>query len=241
MTVRRFDHRTMVRARRLLAVLSAALMAFLVATLPSPASAHGVAQFPGSRTYLCYVNGLTSTGEIKPTNPACAAAVAQSGATPLYNWFAVLNSNGQGRTVGYIPDGTICTGGNMAPYDFSPYNAARADWPKTHLTAGSTIQVRYSDWAKHPGKFNVYITKDGWTPTKPLAWSDLSLIQTVTDPPAQGGPGTIDGHYYWNLTLPSGKTGQHILFIHWIRSDSPENFYSCSDVVFDGGNGQVTF
>ncbi|MDQ0948977.1 cellulase/cellobiase CelA1 [Streptomyces phaeochromogenes] len=26
----------------------------------------------------------------------------------------------------------------------------------------------------------------------------------------------------------------------WQRSDSAETFYSCSDVVFDGGNGEVT-
>ncbi|WP_436995102.1 cellulose binding domain-containing protein [Streptomyces sp. enrichment culture] len=27
----------------------------------------------------------------------------------------------------------------------------------------------------------------------------------------------------------------------WSRSDSNETFYSCSDVVFDGGNGEVVF
>lgn len=241
MAIRRIHRGRAPRVRSLLAALGASLLALAAATLPTPASAHGVTMFPGSRTYLCYVNGLTSTGEIKPTNPACAAAVAQSGTTPLYNWFAVLDSFGGGKTVGYIPDGEICTGGNNGPFNFAGYDAARADWPKTHLTAGSTIEVKYSDWAKHPGKFNVYITKDGWSPTKPLAWSDLSLIQTVTDPAAQGGPGTIDGHYFWNLTLPSGKTGQHMIFIHWIRSDSQENFYACSDVAFDGGNGNVTF
>jgi chitin-binding protein len=31
-----------------------------------------------------------------------------------------------------------------------------------------------------------------------------------------------------------------VLFIQWVRSDSQENFFSCSDVVFDGGNGEVT-
>ncbi len=28
--------------------------------------------------------------------------------------------------------------------------------------------------------------------------------------------------------------------MQWVRSDSQENFFSCSDVVFDGGNGEVT-
>nr|WP_244176868.1 lytic polysaccharide monooxygenase [Streptomyces albus] len=195
---------------------------------------------PGSRQYLCYVDGIGGNGAMSPTNPACAAALAQSGTTPLYNWFAVLDSNGQGRTEGYIPDGEICTGGNNGPYDFSGYEAARSDWPTTHLTAGETIRVKYNNWAKHPGDFDVYITKDGWTPDTPLAWKDLDLIDTATNPPSDGGPGTDEGHYYWDLDLPEGKTGKHMIFIHWVRSDSPENFYACSDVEFDGGNGEVT-
>jgi predicted carbohydrate-binding protein with CBM5 and CBM33 domain len=229
-----------IRAPRLLSLLGAALLALIMASLPSPASAHGVAMVPGSRTYLCYQNMLAS-GNQMPSNPACAAAVAATGTTPLYNWFAVLESNGAGRTTGFIPDGELCSGGHTGPYNFTSYNAARSDWPKTHLTAGSTIQVQYSNWAAHPGSFNVYITKDGWTPSKLLAWGDLSLIQTVTNPPQSGSAGSNGGHYYWNLQLPQGKSGQHMIFIHWIRSDSQENFYSCSDVVFDGGQGAVTF
>ncbi|MGO4428625.1 cellulose binding domain-containing protein, partial [Streptomyces sp. MCAF7] len=30
------------------------------------------------------------------------------------------------------------------------------------------------------------------------------------------------------------------IYTVWTRSDSQETFYSCSDVVFDGGNGEVT-
>ncbi|MFC8226733.1 lytic polysaccharide monooxygenase [Streptomyces sp. NPDC057287] len=226
-------------APRTLSLLGAGLLALTLAGLPTPASAHGVAMEPGSRSYLCYKDMIAS-GNQTPSNPACAAAVAQTGTTPLYNWFGVLDSNGGGRTSGYIPDGELCSGGHKGPYNFSAYNAARSDWPTTHLTAGSTTQVKYSNWAAHPGKFNVYITKAGWTPDQPLAWDDLTLTQTVDNPPQAGGAGSDGGNYYWNLQLPQGRTGKHMLFIHWIRSDSQENFYSCSDVVFDGGNGEVT-
>jgi predicted carbohydrate-binding protein with CBM5 and CBM33 domain len=54
-----------------------------------------------------------------------------------------------------------------------------------------------------------------------------------------GPPGTLN-YYFWNLSMPSGRSGRAILYIQWIRSDSSENFFSCSDIVFDGGNGQVT-
>jgi chitin-binding protein len=217
----------------------------LVATLlvAAPVSAHGAMMIAGSRTFLCYEDGLTSTGQIVPRNPACQAAVAQSGTTPLYNWFAVGNRAGatSGGTVGFIPDGKLCSG-NSNYYDFSGFDLARADWPKTHLTAGSTIQIRYNKWAAHPGSWYLYLTKPTWDPTRPLTWADLQSVpfSTVTNPPSVGDPGSINSYYYWNVTLPASYTGNQIIYSVWARSDSTETFYGCSDVVFDGGNGQVT-
>jgi chitin-binding protein len=206
------------------------------------AQAHGAMMVPGSRTFLCYEDGITSTGQIIPQNPACQAAVAQSGTTPLYNWFAVGNRSGatSGGTVGFIPDGKLCSG-NSNYYDFSGFDQANSNWPKTHLTAGANLQIRYNKWAAHPGTFSLYITKDGWDPTKPLTWADMETVpfSTVTNPPSVGNPGSVDSYYYWNATLPN-KTGYHIIYSVWARSDSSETFYGCSDVVFDGGNGQVT-
>ncbi|MDA0638918.1 lytic polysaccharide monooxygenase [Nonomuraea sp. MCN248] len=229
------------RVMRSVVLAAAAAFAMIITAfvIPQSAQAHGVTMFPGSRTFLCWQDGLRENGAIDPYNPACDAAVAQSGTTPLYNWFAVLRSDGAGRTSGFIPDGQICSGGTGGPYDFSAYNAVRNDWPKTHLTSGANIQIRHSNWAAHPGSFDLYITRNGWSPNSPLRWADLEKFGTVSNPPQSGGVGGLN-YYYWNSTLPSGKSGDHILFIHWKRSDSNENFYSCSDVVFDGGNGEVT-
>ncbi|NKQ29330.1 lytic polysaccharide monooxygenase auxiliary activity family 9 protein, partial [Streptomyces galbus] len=231
--------------RGLYASLAAALATLLtalglIALSESSAQAHGVAMLPGSRTYLCYLDARTGNGALDPTNPACKDALAQSGSTALYNWFAVLDSNAGGKGAGYVPDGTLCSAGNKSPYDFKAYNAARSDWPRTHLTSGATIQAQYSNWAAHPGDFRVYVTKQGWSPTTPLAWGDLELFQTVSNPPQQGSPGADGGHYYWDMKLPSGRSGDAMIFIQWVRSDSQENFFSCSDVVFDGGHGEVT-
>jgi predicted carbohydrate-binding protein with CBM5 and CBM33 domain len=228
-----------VKLRRRLAVLGTALVAGIGAILVAfaqPASAHGVAMFPGARTYECYVDGLQPTGQIAPSNPACADAVAQGGQQPLYDWFGVLRSDAGGRTTGYIPDGQICGGGTTK---YAAYNAARADWPITHLTSGSTVQVRYSNWAAHPGTFHMYLTKQGWDPTTPLAWADLEPFWSATDPPQTGPPGSLN-YYHWDTTFPSGRSGQAIMFIQWVRSDSQENFFSCSDITFDGGHGEVT-
>ncbi len=88
-------------------LIAAALSALVSAVvLASPASAHGAPMMPGSRTYLCWKDGTTSSGAIQPKNPACAAAVAKGGTNALYNWFAVLRSDGAGRMSGFIPAGS---------------------------------------------------------------------------------------------------------------------------------------
>ena len=232
------------KVRRLVRYALVAVLAATAGTLamPSSAEAHGAMMAPGSRTYLCWRDGLSDNGAINPRNPACAAAVAQSGTTPLYNWFAVLRSNGAGRTAGFIPDGQLCSGGTGGPYDFTGFNLPRNDWPLTHLTAGSSMRFDYNNWAKHPGTFSLYITKDSWSPTRSLAWSDLEStpFSQVTNPQSIGGPGTADGRYTWTANLPANKSGRHLIYSVWSRSDSQETFYGCSDVTFDGGNGEVT-
>jgi predicted carbohydrate-binding protein with CBM5 and CBM33 domain len=222
------------------ATISALLLGLLTAT---SASAHGAAMQPGSRTFLCWQNGLTETGEIRPTNPACQAALQDGGTTPFYNWFAVLRSDGAGRTEGFIPDGELCSGGTGGPYDFTGFNLPRGDWPVTHLTAGATIQVRYNKWAAHPGRFDLYVTNGSYDPNQPLTWADLEdqPFDSVVNPPDTGPVGSVDGYYYWDAALPAGLTGRHVIYSVWTRSDSTETFYGCSDVVFDGGNGEVTF
>src|SRR3954468_1180157 len=143
--------------RRRLALWLAAVLAGsgAVVMFAAPASAHGAMMQPGSRQYLCWKDGLTSTGQIVPKNPACAAAVAKQGTNSLYNWFAMLRSDGAGRTSGFIPDSQVCSGG--APvYGLAGFGLARTDWPITHLTSGATMEFDYSNWAQHPGTFSLY-------------------------------------------------------------------------------------
>lgn len=231
------------RTRALFLVLAALLATVpalaLVVTAGGTAEAHGTPMKPGSRTFLCWQDALTDTGEIKPVNPACKAAAQTGGTTPFYNWFSVLRSDGAGRTRGFVPDGELCSGGNA---NFSGFDAARDDWPVTHLTSGATVDFSYNAWAAHPGWFYVYVSKDGYDPTQPLTWDDLEdePFLSVDHPPLHGSPGTVEANYSWSGQLPSGKSGRHLIYMVWQRSDSAETFYSCSDVVFDGGNGEVT-
>ncbi|GHJ48626.1 chitin-binding protein [Catellatospora sp. TT07R-123] len=217
------------------AALTAGLATMLIN--PGPAAAHGALLTPGSRTYLCYVDGLASTGEIKPTNPACQNAATVGGTQPFYDWFGVLRSDGAGRTRGFIPDGALCSGGFTK---YAGFDAPRSDWPLTHLTSGASHSWRYSNWAAHPGWFYLYITKDGYDPNQALTWAQMEEQPFLSvDHPPMSGPAP-NGYYYWTGNLPANKTGRHVIYSVWQRSDSNETFYGCSDVVFDGGTGQVT-
>ncbi|MCX2951805.1 lytic polysaccharide monooxygenase [Lentzea sp. NEAU-D7] len=209
--------------------VAAAVGAVLVHT-GGTAVAHGSMVWPGSRTYLCYEDGRAGGGggDLQPTNPACAAAVAQGGKQPLWDWFGNLISNAAGRHREIVPDGSLC--GPTTKY--SAYNLTRADWPVTQVQANSSVTFRYNAWAPHPGTWEQYVTKDGFDVTKPLKWSDLESVpfDKVTNPPL------ANGEYAWQARLPN-KSGRHIIYSLWQRSDSPEAFYSCSDVVFGGGTG----
>ena len=221
--------------RRTLATagLVLATAAGVVAVTPTQANAHGAATSPGSRTYLCYQDLILSEATQTPRNAGCASAVASGTTQPLYDWFGVLRSDGAGRMAGFIPDGELCGGGSAK---FKAYNAPGTAWPATHLTSGAPWTVHYNAWAAHPGQFRLYVTKDGWDPSKPLAWSDLESTPFSTwDERTPNG----DGEYYWDVTLPR-KTGRHIIYSVWSRTDSTETFYGCSDVEFDGGRGNVT-
>jgi chitin-binding protein len=192
------------------------------------AVAHGSMTYPSSRTHACYEDGRIGGGggDLNPTNPACVAAVQLGGKQPLWDWYGNLISQAGGRHREIIADGDLC--GPTTKYD--AYNLARSDWPTTTLQAGATITFKYNAWAPHPGTWDQYVTKDGFDPTQPLKWSDLepAPFDSITNPPLAGG------EYAWTGRLPN-KSGRHIIYSIWQRSDSPEAFYSCSDVVFNGG------
>jgi len=205
------------------AVLGAAPLA-LTALAAAPASAHGTMGDPVSRVALCYAENPES-----PKSGACRAAVAAGGTQALYDWNGVRIGDAAGRHRALIPDGKLCSANNE---EFKGLDLARADWPATAVKSGP-YTFRYRVTAPHKGTFTVYLTKAGYDPTKPPAWSDLDLahpVATATDPVASGGFYTFSG------TLPD-RSGRQLLYAIWQRSDSPEAFYSCSDVTFGGGAG----
>ncbi|MFC8350557.1 lytic polysaccharide monooxygenase [Streptomyces sp. NPDC057280] len=198
----------------------------LTALAAAPASAHGTLGDPVSRVAQCYAEGPES-----PKSAACKAAITVGGTQALYDWNGVRIGDAGGRHQTLIPDGKLCSANAD---EFKGLDLARADWPATSVRSGS-YTFKYRVTAPHKGTFKVYLTKEGYDPTRPLAWSDLDLanpVATATDPVA------ANGYYTFSGTLPE-RSGAQLLYAVWQRSDSPEAFYSCSDVTYGGGSGST--
>lgn len=188
------------------------------------ASAHGSMESPISRVLACYKENPES-----PKSAACKAAVAAGGTQAFYDWNGVRIGDAAGRHRQLIPDGKLCSAGNPA---FRGLDLARSDWPATALTAGANHTFRFRATAAHKGGFQLFITKDGYNPNKPLAWSDLESQPFLTAP----SPTVSNGYYNLSGKIPAGKKGRHLIYAIWQRTDSPEAFYSCSDITLGGGS-----
>ena len=188
------------------------------ALVATPAGAHGAMTTPVSRVAAC---GLKT--QQYGSSAACKAAVAASGDLSDWSNLRVANVNGRDREV--IPDGKLCSGG-LAQY--KGLDLARTDWPSTKLTAGADFTFSYGETIPHKGTFRVYVTKDGYDPTRVLRWADLETkpFLTATDPPLQNGAYVMKGK------LPAAKSGPHIIYTIWQNSSTADTYYSCSDAVF---------
>ncbi|GAB3524516.1 lytic polysaccharide monooxygenase [Phytohabitans suffuscus] len=189
------------------------------------ASAHGTMQAPPSRVYHCRFLDNPQA----PVNPACRNAIALGGEQAVYDWNEVSAPHAAGNHRAVIPDGKLCSAGRAK---YRGFDQPRPDWPATHLTAGASYDFRLEGSASHAGTVDLFITRDGYDPTVALRWDDLEEAPFLTMRADHAG-----GAYRKTGMVPPGKSGRHIIYAIWQRRDSPEAFYACSDVLFDGTSG----
>ncbi|UTH76259.1 lytic polysaccharide monooxygenase [Chromobacterium sp. IIBBL 290-4] len=198
-------------------------------TLPHGAWAHGTMEVPINRVYSCFLEDPE-----EPKTPACQAVQKLDGTEGMYNWNGINQNPPGDKHQAVVSDGQLCGGGQST---FRSFNLPRQDWKSSRMVpdANGNFEFIYRATAPHATKyFRFYITKNGWNPAQPLKWSDLELFGAINGNPPQDA----NKRYHMTLKLPPGKTGPHIIYNVWKRSDSEEAFYSCSDVVFDGNTSQ---
>ncbi|MFD8333311.1 lytic polysaccharide monooxygenase [Streptomyces solisilvae] len=205
--------------------LLGALPCLFTALAAQPAQAHGAPTDPVSRTFACSPEGGAAARAA-----ACRAARAANGPEAA-DWDNLRIAGVEGRDRERVPDGKLCSGGLEA---YRGLDLARADWPSTRLSAGAKLTLTYRSTIPHTGTFELYLTKEGYAPTRPLRWSDLEPKPFAT----AKDPALVDDAYRIQATLPAGRTGRQLLYTIWRNTSTPDTYYSCSDVVLSAAAGK---
>ena len=198
---------------------------FIETFAPSPLDMegrHGYVTFPRSRAMWCAENKDTANCGRISHEPQ--SVEAQKG-FPL--------------TGGKIPpDGKLASGGIDR---FSQLDAIKApnghDWPREPVTPGAIYKAEWYLTAEHrTSKWEYWITRDGWDPTKPLSREQLEPEPfMVFNWPHPDGFWTAHkptkGVAHW-VQMPKNKRGYHVIYAVWEVADTDNSFYQACDVEF---------
>ncbi|MFJ8978564.1 lytic polysaccharide monooxygenase [Streptomyces sp. NPDC102282] len=174
----------------------------------SGASSHGYTDSPISRQKLCANGTVTGCGNIQ--------------------WEPQSVEGPKGFPAAGPADGKICSGGNS---QFAQLDDPRGGaWPATKVTGGQGYSFRWQFTARHStSDFRYYITKNGWDSSKPLTRAALESQPFMTVPYGNQQPPATLTH---QGTIPTQKSGKHIILAVWNVADTTNAFYACSDVQF---------
>ncbi|MEU5161050.1 lytic polysaccharide monooxygenase [Streptomyces sp. NPDC020875] len=170
------------------------------------ANSHGYTESPISRQKLCANGTVKNCGSIQ--------------------WEPQSVEGLKGFPAAGPADGAICAGGNGR---FSELDDPRGGaWPATKVNSGSfTFSWRFT--ARHRATdFKYFITKQGWDPNSKVTRASLDSQPFLTVPYGGVQPPETLSH---TGTLPS-RSGKHVIVAVWTVYDTPNAFYSCSDVQF---------
>ncbi|GAA2982845.1 lytic polysaccharide monooxygenase auxiliary activity family 9 protein [Streptomyces fulvorobeus] len=174
----------------------------------SSASSHGYTDSPISRQKLCANGTVSGCGNIQ--------------------WEPQSVEGPKGFPAAGPADGKICSGGNGG---FAALDDPRGgNWPATKVTGGQGYSFRWQFTARHStSDFRYYITKNGWNSTQPLTRAALESQPFMTVPYGNQQPPSTLTH---QGTIPTLKSGKHIILAVWNVADTGNAFYACSDVQF---------
>ncbi|MBL1224838.1 lytic polysaccharide monooxygenase [Enterococcus sp. BWR-S5] len=183
-------------------ILALGLFTVGTAAAATVSEAHGYISSPGSRAYF----GSAAGGKLN-TNVGRAEWEPQS----------------IEATKGVFVDGKLASAGVSGFEALDEQTAIR--WHKTTISTGN-LPLTWTLTARHrTSTWDYYMTKQGWDQNAPLKMSDFELIGQVNDNNAI--PGSTVNH---TLTIPSNRSGYHIVYGVWNVADTTNAFYQVVDV-----------
>ncbi len=194
------------RTRHVVGAVVAALAVPVAVALP--AQSHGYISTPPSRAALCAAGTVKNCGAIQ--------------------WEPQSVEGPKGFPSRGPADGAICAGGNSR---FAELDDPRGGaWPTAAVSAGQRLTFTWRFTARHATTgFTYYLTKPGYDASRKVTRADLELTPFLNVPyNGTQVPSTLSH----TATLPSGRTGHHVVVSVWEIADTGNAFYSCADVTF---------
>jgi chitin-binding protein len=191
-----------------MAGIAVGALALTVCTSVPLAYAHGYTTGPTSRAKNCKDGVVTGCGQIQ--------------------WEPQSVEGPKGFPESGPADGKLCSAGlgQFAELD----DQRGGSWPATQLQGGQGFTFGWHLTAAHSTTdFKYYMTKQGWDPSRPLTRSALELTPFLTVPMNGARPASDVSH---PGTIPTGRTGRHMILAVWTVADTGNAFYQCSDVNF---------
>ncbi|MGH3310499.1 MAG: lytic polysaccharide monooxygenase auxiliary activity family 9 protein [Streptomyces sp.] len=190
------------------AVLGLGLAGTAILVTSGSAQGHGYSQAPKSRQANCADHTVSNCGAIQ--------------------WEPQSVEGPKGFPAAGPADGKICSGGNSR---FAQLDDPRGgNWPATRLSPGQGYTFTWKMTAPHrTTDFQYFITKDSYDPGRPLTRTDLEPQPFMVVPMGGRQPSMTESH---QGTIPTQKSGKHIVLGVWTIHDTVNAFYACADVEF---------
>jgi len=199
----------MLPKRRLsLAGIAVSALALTVSTSVPLAYGHGWTNSPISRAKLCQQGAVQNCGAIQ--------------------WEPQSVEGPKGFPAAGPADGVLCSAGLAQFHELDDQRGGA--WPATQLQGGQGFTFTWHLTAPHStADFSYYMTKQGWNPSQPLTRSALELTPFLTVKMNGSRPPNDVSH---PGTIPTGRSGRHMILAVWTIADTGNAFYQCSDVNF---------
>ncbi|MDF9904638.1 UNVERIFIED_ORG: chitin-binding protein [Pseudomonas reinekei] len=202
-----FDKRSALTACTSSMILLSAMLA------SQTVSAHGYLDVPPSRALACQ----------KGLNTNCGGA--QYEPQSVGETFKGFPAGVGGAPVQGPVDGKIASGGHAL---FSALDAQSAT--RWHLTEirDRNIDFQWVYTAVHPAtKHEYFISRNGWNPNESLKRATFESTPFCTIDGGNQKPSNSDKH---SCTIPSDKSGHHVILGIWTVGDTDAAFYNVADV-----------
>jgi chitin-binding protein len=191
-----------------LAGIAVGALALIVSTSVPLAYGHGWTNSPISRAKLCQQGAVQNCGAIQ--------------------WEPQSVEGPKGFPAVGPADGVLCSAGLSQFQELDDQRGGA--WPATRLQGGQRFTFAWHLTAPHSTTdFKYYMTKQGWDPNQPLTRSALDLNPFLTVSMNGARPPSDVSH---PGTIPTGRSGRHMILAVWTIADTANAFYQCSDVSF---------